>query len=229
MLPRFYQMSWISSSSESVALSKKGCNFIEHSQDCRLDVAEPQHHPTLQTCFWYFLYVAWHCSASKYLLVDQSRVLLLQRFVDTLQLTTVKFGTDGTTIRNQLKMHDSFKVPPNTWLSCQNRSCLETDGASCPFLNSLLVSILLDKSNPFLIWCHNVFPKKDHPMDCRVIDGKFQLICWFLLWWVCTDVGMAFWTKSSCIKCRWIVDLPTSSLIVNFQVLDETYAIVPSP
>ena len=47
------------------------------------------------------------------LLVDQSRVLLFQLFVDSIQLLTAKFGTDGTTIQNQLKMHDSIKVLPN--------------------------------------------------------------------------------------------------------------------
>ena len=47
------------------------------------------------------------------LLVDQSRVLLFQLFVDPLQMLTVKFGTDGTAIRNQLKMHDSIEIPSN--------------------------------------------------------------------------------------------------------------------
>ena len=38
---------------------------MEHNQDCRLDVAEPQRRPVLQTYLWFsWSCVAWHCPAA---------------------------------------------------------------------------------------------------------------------------------------------------------------------
>ena len=64
-LPRLHQTSQIGGPLESVALSGKGRNLMEHSQDCRLDVAEPQRHPVLQTCLWSsWKCETWHCPAA---------------------------------------------------------------------------------------------------------------------------------------------------------------------
>ena len=110
-----HQTSQIGGLSESAAVSAKGRNVMEHSSDFRLDVAELN-----AVQFFKFVFGlpggVWLCIVLRHqnaLLVDQSLVLLFQLFVDSPQLLTVNFGTDGTTIRNQLKMHDSIEDPPN--------------------------------------------------------------------------------------------------------------------
>ena len=64
-LPRLHQTSQMGGPLKSVALSGKGRNLMERKQDCRLDVAEPQRRPVIQTCLWSsWRCVAWQCPAA---------------------------------------------------------------------------------------------------------------------------------------------------------------------
>ena len=120
-LPRLHQTSQIGGSSESVALSRKGRNLMQHSQDCKLDLNAVQ---LFKLAFGLpggvrLRIVLLHQSA---LSDDQSRVLLLQLFADQLQLLTVNFGTNRLTIRNQLKISQ---------IKFLQRSTKCTTGLSC--------------------------------------------------------------------------------------------------
>ena len=111
MLPQLHQTSQIDGSSESVALSRKGRILMEQ---VRTVGWMWQNLSAVQYFKLVFglpggLWLGTVLLHQNVLLVDQCWVLLFQLFVDPLQLLTVKFGTDGTTILNQLKMHDFTK------------------------------------------------------------------------------------------------------------------------
>lgn len=102
--------------------------------------------PTVRTVGWIWQYLnavqffklgfpgnVWFCIVLLHqstFSVDQIGVFFLQLFVDLLQLLIVKFVT---TVENQLKMHNSFKIPPNPH-DFLGKSILFWNRLSCPFL-----------------------------------------------------------------------------------------------